>query len=517
MNEGLIERRNLVRCLREGLAVLLFLLAGSAAALGLDDRIDEIERVHFSRPWSESQQMIDRLRDDLTGATVDQRARLALFEARNRMLGGNLELGRMLLQEALGAPMSIPLRLRALELLVAGYTLERDYEQAFSHLGQALELLEREDVAQVHASLMEIAARLHSDVGEYSAALEYAAESLAAAQRSDDPRALCIGRVGLAVVQRRAGLLEFALRDTDEILQQCQRGEDPLLIATAMLVIGWLANADGNHREAIGWLRRSIDLHDHGAVSSLGITDARLELGLALLRSGEIEAALEHLTEGAEDMGTTWLWSAREVHLLLAEAHEQLGQHEQGLRHLELARQSTLREVDENRLRRLAYLQVSFEQQRRELELDLARQHNRLLEVREENIRVQRRTRILVMVTTSLVLLLMLGLILRFRSDRKRFARISRVDGLTGLLNHRFFHQSASQSLSRSGQRGRACSLVAADVDLFKQINDRHGHRAGDAVLAGLGKLLQECFPPPAVVGRVGGEEFAIFLPDHNR
>ncbi|MEX0914322.1 MAG: GGDEF domain-containing protein, partial [Wenzhouxiangellaceae bacterium] len=59
--------------------------------------------------------------------------------------------------------------------------------------------------------------------------------------------------------------------------------------------------------------------------------------------------------------------------------------------------------------------------------------------------------------------------------------------------------------------------LVAADVDLFKQINDRYGHQAGDQVLRRLSALLLEQFPAPSIVGRIGGEEFAIFLPDHNR
>jgi len=59
--------------------------------------------------------------------------------------------------------------------------------------------------------------------------------------------------------------------------------------------------------------------------------------------------------------------------------------------------------------------------------------------------------------------------------------------------------------------------LVAADVDLFKKINDRFGHQAGDRVLRHLGEILRDKFPAPCILGRIGGEEFGIFIPEQNR
>nr|WP_240956198.1 GGDEF domain-containing protein [Wenzhouxiangella sp. XN79A] len=117
----------------------------------------------------------------------------------------------------------------------------------------------------------------------------------------------------------------------------------------------------------------------------------------------------------------------------------------------------------------------------------------------------------------GLIALLLIGLLIRFRADRRRFRRLSERDGLTGLLNHSRFHRRADLALQDARRAGRPCTLVAADVDLFKQVNDRHGHQAGDAVLRYLGELLTDVFSPPCIVGRVGGEEFAVFLPGENR
>lgn len=89
----------------------------------------------------------------------------------------------------------------------------------------------------------------------------------------------------------------------------------------------------------------------------------------------------------------------------------------------------------------------------------------------------------------------------------------SRTDALSGLLNRRGFADRAAAHFG--GPEGRAAlALVLADLDHFKTVNDRHGHAAGDAVIAAFaGLLAQHGADNGAVVGRMGGEEFAVLLP----
>lgn len=84
--------------------------------------------------------------------------------------------------------------------------------------------------------------------------------------------------------------------------------------------------------------------------------------------------------------------------------------------------------------------------------------------------------------------------------------RLASSDPLTGLLNRRAF---INQAVGRKG----VYRLLLIDVDRFKAINDRHGHDAGDEVLAGLARLLQAHRPPESLAVRLGGEEFALLLP----
>ena len=88
------------------------------------------------------------------------------------------------------------------------------------------------------------------------------------------------------------------------------------------------------------------------------------------------------------------------------------------------------------------------------------------------------------------------------------------TDELTGLKNRRAFFERAEQQFSYCRRQQQPVCLVVLDIDLFKQINDSHGHLVGDEVLRRVGALLQTTFRESDVCGRIGGEEFAIMLPE---
>jgi diguanylate cyclase (GGDEF)-like protein len=89
----------------------------------------------------------------------------------------------------------------------------------------------------------------------------------------------------------------------------------------------------------------------------------------------------------------------------------------------------------------------------------------------------------------------------------------SLTDPLSGLLNRRGFEARASALLDMCGPTKLPVALVVADLDRFKALNDRHGHAAGDRVIAGFAEHLRAAAGTRAVAGRMGGEEFAVLLP----
>jgi len=90
----------------------------------------------------------------------------------------------------------------------------------------------------------------------------------------------------------------------------------------------------------------------------------------------------------------------------------------------------------------------------------------------------------------------------------------SLTDVLTGVGNRRKLEQPLATEISRVQRGGGTLSAIMADVDHFKSVNDRHGHGAGDKVLAHLALLLRSQTRPTDIVARYGGEEFMVLMPD---
>jgi diguanylate cyclase (GGDEF)-like protein len=112
---------------------------------------------------------------------------------------------------------------------------------------------------------------------------------------------------------------------------------------------------------------------------------------------------------------------------------------------------------------------------------------------------------LMVAVGLTLLSVLVLEIMADQRSESER-------DMLSGLANRRGFERHIKVAMAGAPKGQHA--VILCDLDHFKSINDTYGHNAGDMVIQGFGELLRSCAPKGAAVGRIGGEEFAVFLPD---
>jgi diguanylate cyclase (GGDEF)-like protein len=111
-----------------------------------------------------------------------------------------------------------------------------------------------------------------------------------------------------------------------------------------------------------------------------------------------------------------------------------------------------------------------------------------------------------VMLALSLITAIALDVVKELQAE-------SHTDPLSGLLNRRGFEENSAECVKRSLGLSLPVSLVLADLDHFKSVNDTYGHAVGDAVIAAFAAHLRTSCGKDAIVGRIGGEEFAIVLP----
>ncbi|MCB1686545.1 MAG: GGDEF domain-containing protein [Pseudomonadales bacterium] len=109
---------------------------------------------------------------------------------------------------------------------------------------------------------------------------------------------------------------------------------------------------------------------------------------------------------------------------------------------------------------------------------------------------------------------LMSRMAVQLSSVHTQLRRLADTDELTGLTNRRSFFSQATEVLQSSREDLKTLSLLVIDADYFKQLNDTYGHATGDAALQFITEKLLDCVRKTDLVCRLGGEEFAILLPD---
>ena len=100
------------------------------------------------------------------------------------------------------------------------------------------------------------------------------------------------------------------------------------------------------------------------------------------------------------------------------------------------------------------------------------------------------------------------------RTARRKISEMATLDELTGIYNRRYFMEALARERSRAERHGEVLSLCMMDLDLFKRVNDKLGHTAGDLVLADMGRIIREWSRQTDLPCRYEGEKFAVILPE---
>ncbi|WP_116365839.1 tetratricopeptide repeat-containing diguanylate cyclase [Parahaliea mediterranea] len=232
--------------------------------------------------------------------------------------------------------------------------------------------------------------------------------------------------------------------------------------------------------------------------------------GRAQEAAGAIAAAWDVFARLTEFTGTHW---ELEVGLAEAEVAAELGDMARAYTLLREYHEQIVALLRESASERLMTLRVEMENVRKDHEISLLQEEARIdaleLEQQRRSNELQRLTLFFWIGVSAVVLFFLVWQVRNARQLRE----ISSRDALTGLYNRRFiFHRLAALCAELPLDRGEL-SIVLVDVDDFKQVNDRYGHPAGDAILRDIATIGAALLRPGDELARVGGEEFLCLLP----
>lgn len=401
-----------------------------------------------------------------------------------------------------------------------------DIAGALQRFHAARRTLEGTDATAELARVTNAVGVAHNFTSDFKRARNYYEQALALARQAGD-RALenaILGNLALVVGELEGP--EAGLARHREALNLARERDDQGIVANQLANIcsrltetDRLAEAATTCPEA---LARVEEIGNARLIAGTRMTLGDLERG-----RDRLEAARQHY-EAALRLAENRVPSV-EVDVLdkLAELDEALGEPQRALGRMQqlMAVREELLERERSSLVEELEVRYRVEQKEREIELLELDRELQTADLRQRNLLLIG-TGIALGLVTLLLVVAWRGFVVKSRLERElaqrngelgeavdTITRLAREDSLTGLLNRRGFDELAQRELQRSLRTGEPLSLVMADIDEFKQINDRHGHAIGDEILSHIGRRMKRALRDLDVLCRWGGEEFVFLLP----
>jgi diguanylate cyclase (GGDEF)-like protein len=351
-------------------------------------------------------------------------------------------------------------------------------------------------------------------MGDYEQALALNQEALAWDTRQKAPLALSVDRFLRGRIMALMGKREAAIDEYMESRRLSAQFDDTegvafvdVRVCELRIDLGQLESARPACDNALGTFMATKYLDEAKETQALL---ARIDLG-----QGRPEKALATLNEVLDQHGADLL-PRRVADLYAWRARTNAALHNYRDAYADLSEYMTRSTAmnDAERSRQAAALRARFETDREierntllKRELDVSRE-------RSQRQAQQLRWNAIAAVSAVLVIALLVYFLISNYRYRQQLVRLASLDALTGLPNRRQTAELATKALIVSAETGASLAIALIDMDHFKFINDRCGHATGDHVLRDFARAGRECLRPDDVIGRWGGEEFLLVMPD---
>jgi diguanylate cyclase (GGDEF)-like protein len=391
-----------------------------------------------------------------------------------------------------------------------------EYGDAIADLTQAYELNEQAGTPGSLSYSLNAIANLYADanVGEYDKAIAYYQQNYEHHRKAGRRGEMATALFNIGSTQERKGDFAAALLQYQRALELDSALGNAEGRAEEQRVIGGVLVKLRRPAEALPHIEKALAYY-LGRNDPDGVARVRLTRGIALRAAGRANDALADL-----DASRTYFLAEKNQRFLVRIAEERAAAYAD-LQQWQAAYQAlgeqfaAQREIDRRMAEeRTSRLRVQFgteqtERQNTRLQLENQRRAEALRAAERER-RLQRQ----VIVLVSILLALIAGLAVRQLLRSRRLRVLALTDELTGLANRRNILAFLDEQAHAAKRSGQPLGVVSFDIDHFKRVNDTHGHDGGDRALKRIAAVANTCLRDSDRLGRVGGEEFLLVLPN---
>jgi diguanylate cyclase (GGDEF)-like protein len=497
--------------LAAGLWLLAACFAPGSHANAAPDFGDQLARADALR--SADPARFDALLAELTGrvheATPAQREMLEYLKAYRLGYTGRFDLAIDAGTELFERSSDPAIRVRAGGLVVSSRAATREFVEGLVFLDKVLALVDRVEDPEVRHHAWAAAGVIHNQVGQYSQAVHYVDLLMADGVQG---RTRCFTGVLRLESLNFLGALPEDAGDIQSVVDYCLSLDEAMLANFARLQLANKLAGDGQVPMAVSLLEERLPEIEATRYPRL-VGEVHAMLARMKLSLGWREAADDHALRAVAQAGGI------ANSLLLVQAHDVLyqnaahrGDQAAMLDHYRRYAEADRAHLDQVKARELAYQMARHESLQKTQTIALLNGQNEVLRLEHQVARKTAQANRLLIGLLALMLASIAYWAYKVKRMQLSLRTMAQTDALTGVANRHHFTQRAEALLEQCRRSGTEAGLVMLDLDHFKSINDRFGHAAGDWALREVAAACLAACPADGLVGRLGGEEFALLV-----
>lgn len=475
-----------------------------------DSLFSKLEKYGISP--NEGDAIVEKLKTLQPTFTTDQNERFELYHAFSLGAKGKHE-DRIALVESIIGQVKTPVRrARFLYELIDANTALGRYERALQAMNESIVLLPAMEKTSQKIVVLQGALNLLNSLRAYDEALEFAERIFALRGGTTGSYAACVGLVNKVETNYMRGSNATARTIVPDAILACDANKNQFF----SLIVKTYAAIDvidsGDHTKGIATSLPLLKEFSLLSKDSDYLTQLEEALARAYLKTGNTERA-EHygLKAYQRAQSSRILASQSKTSETMAAIKRTQGQLAAAIGYYDINLDLKKKVLDDLLHKNLAFQRVKFDTQDKANQMALLEQKNKNLST-ERALQQNEHQNLILLLTLGAVALAILGAWLYNTLRMKNIFRVSaQVDGLTQVSNRSHFTAASHRAFN---DPTRNVSLVLFDMDFFKKINDTYGHAAGDWVLKTVCATVMPQVPKTALLGRLGGEEFALCLPN---